>query len=191
MQKFDQDYYQRYYGNAETRAVSAEKQTRQIHFVASYLRYLDIRISSGIDVGCGVGQMLAACEREFPNATWQGIEFSAYLCDKHGWIQGSVVDTEIEPADFIICSDVLGYLGKRDCKKAIKNLARMTNQALYLSVLTSDDLDICDQDITDMSQKLRPASWYKEHLNKLFVSIGGGVFLKKPLTAAVWKMEQI
>ena len=191
MQKFDQAYYQRYYGDAETRAVSAEEQARQVHFIASYVRYLDIPINSGIDVGCGVGQMLAACKKEFPQATWCGVEFSAYLCDKHGWIQGSVVDTQIEPADLVVCSDVLGYLGKRDCKQAIKNLARMTEQVLYLSVLTSDDLDICDQDITDMSQKLRPASWYKEILKKFFVSIGGGLFLKKPLTSAVWKMEQI
>ena len=191
MEKFDEAYYARYYEDPDTRAVSPEEQQRQVQFIAAYLRYLQVPVKTGIDVGCGVGEMLRACQREFPGAKWRGVEYSEYLCESYGWLRGSVVNTRVKPADLVICSDVLGYLNKTDCKGAIKNLARMTNNALYLSVLTSDDLDICDQDITDMSQKLRPAEWYKDLLNKHFVSVGGGLFLKRPLTAAVWKIEQM
>ena len=191
MDKFDQAYYARYYGDPDTRAVSPAEQTTQMHFIASYLRYLQIPIRSGVDIGCGMGQMLAACQQEFPDATWQGAEYSKYLCQKYGWLQGSVVDIKLKPVDLVICSDVLGYLNKNDCKRAIKNLARIAKQALYLTVLTSDDLEICDQDITDMSQKLRPAQWYKELLHKHFISVGGGLFLKAPLNVPVWKIEQL
>ncbi|NKC01507.1 MAG: methyltransferase type 11 [Pseudomonadales bacterium] len=190
-EKFDQAYYHQYYEDPETRAVSPEEQQVQAHFIAAYLRYLTIDVHSGIDFGCGTGSMLSAFQKEFPRATWAGVEVSTYLCQTYGWQQGSVVDSTIDPADLVICSDVLGYLATRECKQALKNLARATQHTLYLSVLTEEDLEICDQDITDMSQAVRSAAWYKRLLKDDFVNIGGGLFLKKPIDVPVWQMEKL
>lgn len=190
-QPFDALYYQRYYEDPDTRAASPEEQGAQVAFIASYLRYLQIEVATGLDIGCGTGAILHAFDEEFPDSVWLGIEFSEYLCATYGWCRGSVVDTETSPADLVICSDVLGYLNDQDCTRALSNLTRLSKQALYLSVLTREDLDICDQDITDMSQIIRPAEWYRAHLGEHFVSVGGGLFLRKPLQVPVWHMERV
>jgi trans-aconitate methyltransferase len=190
-EKFDASYYQRYYENPATRAASPEEQTALVQFIASYLRYLQVDVATGLDIGCGTGAMLRAFNLAFPESVWTGVEVSDYLCSKYGWRRGSVLDTQAAPSDLVICSDVLGYLNDRDCTLALSNLTRLCKQALYLSVLTSEDLDICDQEVTDMSQTIRSGQWYKAHLADSFVSLGGGVFLKRPLQVPVWHMERL
>ena len=187
---FDRDYYERYYFDEATRAVSADEQARQGAFIAAYLRYLEIPVTHILDVGCGLGRLLHALAEEFPGAVTKGIEYSDYLCEEYGWDQASVVDYEDAPYDLVICSDVLGYLDKRDCRRAIGNLAKLTTSALYLTVMTLDDLDICDEEHTDMNQKLRPHEWYAKHLDRHFASVGGGLFLRKPLKVPVWRLER-
>lgn len=192
--KFDADYYHRFYEDKQSRAVSPEEQRRQSSFIAAYLHYLEIEINTFADLGCGVGTMLEQLQTEFPHARSQGIEYSTYLCDRFGWQQGSVVDYRLHnadtPFDLVICNDVLGYLTKKQCQQAISNLARLTQSALYLSVLTTEDADICDETLTDMSQHIRPIQWYRQLLDKHFVSVGGGLFLRKPLSHPVWQIER-
>ncbi len=187
---FDAHYYQRFYGEETSRAVSPEEQQRQGQFIAAYLRYLEAPVDDILDLGCGLGVLLRELGGLFPEARTTGVEFSEYLCTTYGWQPGSVVDYRAPPHDLVICTDVLGYLSKGECETAIRNLARLTRTALYLSVLTRDDLGVCDQAHTDMRQKLRWASWYREHLSRHFVSVGGGLFLKKPLTLPVWRLER-
>ena len=93
------------------------------------------------------------------------------------------------PHDLVICSDVLGYLNKKDCAQAINNLAKLCDGALYLSVITTEDLEICDPDRTDMGQKARPYRWYQQRLERHFVAVGGGLYLRKPLPIPLWRME--
>ena len=186
---FDAAYYQRYYHNSETRAVSPEEQQRQARFVAAYLRYLDVEVASIVDIGCGIGTLLQAFQREFPEASHHGIEFSSYLCDTYGWQQGSVVDIATDPADLVICNDVLAYLDNKSCKKAINHLASLTQTALYLSVMTSEDKDIVDTQHSDMQQQARSHRWYRKHLDPHFQSVGGGLFIKKPLAVSLWRLE--
>lgn len=208
---FDAAYYTRYYEDPATRAVSQVEQERQARFIAAYLHYLDLEISSILDVGCGIGTLLN-CVRDSvqdcinghaeptketadkPTAkkvvSATGMEVSDYLCEKYGWIHCSVLDYEGPGADLVICNDVLGYLGKRDARNAIKKLAGLSARALYFSVITLDDLDICDQEHTDMTQKLRPADWYQAELARHYMNVGGGLYLKKPVSVPVWRLER-
>lgn len=190
MHDFDQAYYKRYYEDEATQAVSPEEQQNLAAFVAAYLRYLGVPVNSILDVGCGIGQILQALHAEFPEAEIHGVETSAYLCARYGWEQGEVQNYRSEPHDLVICNDVLGYLSKKDARKAVKNLAGLTESALYLSVLTDEDMDICDTNLTDLNQKVRPIAWYRALLSKHFVAVGGGLFLKKPLAYPVWQMER-
>ena len=187
--QFDAAYYKRFYTDTETRAVTAGEQRRLSGFIAAYLEYLELPISSIVDVGCGIGTMLDALAKALPDAHVEGIEISDYLCDRHGWVQGSVTDYDY-PADLTLCADVIAYLNARDASQAIENLAVNTRSALYLSVLTEDDLEVCDTQRTDMTQNLRPAAWYKRRLARHFVAVGGGLFLRKPLSIAVWQLER-
>ena len=186
---FDAAYYQRYYHNPETRAVSPEEQQRQVAFVAAYLRYLQVDITSIVDIGCGIGTFLEQFKNEFPNASRHGIEFSSYLCDHYGWQQGSVVDVDTAPADLVVCNDVLAYLDNKNCEQAIRHLAGLAQAALYLSVLTIEDMAIVDTELTDMQQQPRSVLWYRKRLDPHFQSVGGGLFIKKPLAIALWRLE--
>ena len=188
-ERFDAAYYQRFYLNPDTRAASPAEQQQQAVFIASYLKYLQLPVTRILDVGCGLGTLLNHLGQQFSEAECVGVELSAYLCDSYGWHNGSVVDFQADPFDLVVCSDVLGYLNKRDCSKALKNLGDLCDGALYLSVLTAEDLEICDPDHTDMQQNARPCSWYDQRLASDFTRMGGGLFLRKPLPVPVWRME--
>jgi len=188
-ERFDAAYYQRFYLDPETRAASPAEQQRQALFISSYLKYLQLPVSRILDLGCGLGTLLNEVGQQFPQAERVGVELSAYLCDTHGWRKGSVVDYEDAPFDLVICSDVLGYLNKKQCSKALKNLAALCDGALYLSVITAEDVEICDPEHTDMQQKTRPYLWYQQRLAAHFAPVGGGMFLRKPLPVPVWRME--
>lgn len=135
--------------------------------------------------------LLRALSRQFPKAECTGIEFSHYLCNKYGWIEGSVTEPAGIRADLVICNDVLGYLDDRDCQRALNNLAEATSQALYLGVLTTEDLQVIDRSRTDAKQIDRPAKWYRTRLQKHFVNAGGGIWLKQPVSVPLWSLEHL
>jgi len=189
--QFDAAYYQRYYLDPATRAASAAEQQRLADFIAGYLQYLQLSVDRVLDIGCGLGVLHQQLQRSFPEAECVGVEFSAYLCRKYGWRFGSVVEYADEPYDLVICSDVLGYLKRAACARAIKNLARLSSGALYLAVMTEEDLAVCDPEHTDMQQHTRPHRWYQQRLDPYFVAVGGGLFLRKPAPVTLWRMEHL
>ena len=158
-------------------------------FIDAYLGYLQIPVTSILDLGCGLGTLLRAMGRNCPDATITGVEYSQYLCEQYGWLNSSVDSYPGPPADLVICSDVLGYLDNQACALAIDNLASLTRQALYLAVLTKEDLATCDRDRTDLLQITRSSRWYRNKLKPHFQAIGGGMFLKKPLKYPLWQLE--
>ena len=135
--------------------------------------------------------LLRAIGRQYPNAQCSGIEFSSYLCEKYGWTQGSVAQLPDVSADLVICNDVLGYLEDKDCAKAMKNLAGVCERALYLGVLTAEDLSGIDSERTDSAQLVRPSRWYRQRLKRHFVNAGGGLWLKRPVEVTLWSLEHL
>jgi SAM-dependent methyltransferase len=189
--RFDKAYYDRFYRNATTRAVTPASARRQAQFIAAYLRHLDVGVRHVLEIGCGTGLLLRALARQLPRASVQGVEFSDYLCTTYGWQPGSVVDFRPErPADLVICNDVLGYLDDGDCDAALNNLAAVTGRALYLGVLTREDLPLCDSSRTDPLQRTRRADWYRRRLEPHFLNVGGSLYLRKPVQVAVWQLER-
>ncbi len=190
-ERFDKTYYDRFYRDPDTRAVTPAAVRRQAQFVAAYLRYLEVPVRQILDMGCGTGMLLRALGRAYPKAGLRGVEFSRYLCDTYGWMQGSVVDVDAGgEADLVVCNDVLGYLNDSDCARALENLARHASAALYLGVLTREDLSLCDPARTDQAQTARPLAWYRRRLTRDFLPVGGGLFLRKPVDVTVWHLER-
>ncbi len=191
-QRFDKTYYDRFYRDPLTRAVTPAASRRQAAFVAAYLKHLELPVERILDIGCGVGTTLRALGRQFPRARLDGVEVSEYLCRRYGWIQGSVADFHGEaPYDLVMCNDVLAYLNDEQCSRAIANLARLSRGALCVGILTADDSDLYDRTRTDPRQHLRAAAWYRRRLGRHFVNVGGGVHLKKPLQVVVWSLDRL
>ena len=188
--RFDQAYYERFYEHPATRAGTVASAKRHAAFVASYLRHLELPVSSILDLGCGLGRLLRALGREFPKASTTGVDVSEYLCERYRWEQASAADYAGEPVDLVVCIDVLSYLNDEDCSRALANIARLAKVAAVVSVVTEEDRSICDFNRTDRAQQLRPAAWYRRRLSRSFQSLGGGLYLKKPAPVYLWTLDQ-
>ena len=74
--------------------------------------------------------------------------------------------------------------------KALANLARWTDGALYLEALTARDWrHNCDRTRTDGDVHLRSGEWYRKRLGKHFLAGGGGVFVAKTAGFTLYELE--
>lgn len=189
--RFDKAYYDRYYRNPATRVCSPQEVQRQGDFIAAYLRYLEVPIKSALDIGCGLGRLLAALAAAFPEARTVGVESSPYLCEALGWEAGALPHfPTAQQHDLVVCYDVLSYLEDDDAAEAIKTLGKLTRWALYFGALTLEDRELCDPVRTDTDVYLRSNRWYRRRLGRQFEAVGGGLWLKKPVHAFIWTLDR-
>ncbi|MGO9513997.1 MAG: class I SAM-dependent methyltransferase [Steroidobacteraceae bacterium] len=159
--------------------------------IAAILVHARVPVRTILDAGCGMGLLRKPFAEALPRARYTGLDASEYVCARHGWTRGSVVDyAPRTPSDLVVCYDVLQYLGDRDAARAIANLKRLTRSALYFSALTREDWRAnCDRKRTDRTVHLRAGAWYRRRLKRQFRYLGFGVWLRKDVTAIVWDME--
>lgn len=195
-ERFDADYYRRFYGDPRTRVGDRAAVQRLATFVGGYLGHLDVPVRSILDVGCGVGHWRSAAAAVWPRARYHGVEHSRHLCEKHGWTQGSIVDFDPRTLrtdgrfDLIVCQGVLQYLGDREAAAAIDNLGRWCSGALYLEALTELDwAENCDRRRTDGNVHLRTGAWYRRRLRRHFRDCGGGVFCSRDAGVTLFELE--
>jgi SAM-dependent methyltransferase len=190
---FDRAYYLRYYEDPRTRVSEPKDDEKLGRFLGAYLALMNQRVTRVLDLGCGLGRLRKVFAREFPAATYTGVERSEYLCERYGFVQGSVVDYRGRGRyDLVVCKGVMQYLSGPDAVKALNNLERLTRGCLYLEALTQEDWDeACDRSRTDGEVYLRPAHFYRERLRKSFVSCGGGVYLHKDAGAVLYALETL
>jgi len=190
---FDEAYYQRFYFDKKTSVVDPKHMERLGTFVCSYLKYLRVPVERVVDVGCGIGLWKDIVARHFPGARYQGVEFSAYLCERYGWQQGSVVDYAADdgPFDFVVCQGVLPYLSPPDLKAALGNLGRLCRGALYLEAVSREDYerDIVDEDLTDPALFRHRAEVYRRGLSRHFRELGGGLWLSRAAEVPLFELE--
>jgi 2-polyprenyl-3-methyl-5-hydroxy-6-metoxy-1,4-benzoquinol methylase len=189
---FDSAFFRRYYFDAATRVTTAAEMRGRAQLIATILYHARISVRSILDAGCGVGLLRKPFAAAMPRARYVGLEASDYLCARYPWTKGSVVDFAARsPSDLVVCYDVLQYLDDRDAARAIVNLAKLTNAAVYVSALTREDWRAnCDRTRTDRDVHLRPGDWYRRRLRRRFNYLGFGVWLRKDITAILWDMER-
>jgi SAM-dependent methyltransferase len=190
--RFNAAYYKRFYLTPATRAMSREQTDIRGALIASLVKQLDIPVKSILDVGCGLGWYARPIKKVFRDANYTGTEISEYLCKRHGWIHGSLVDLKIKGQfDLVICADVIQYLNNKDANHAIGNLAKWCRGALYFHVPTKVDWqENVDPSGTDTNVHLRSAAWYQRELRKYFVHAGCGVHVKDDVPFAQWELEE-
>jgi hypothetical protein len=189
---FDSAYFRKYYFDAATRVTTAAEMRDRAQLIAAVLRHAGIPVRSILDAGCGIGLLRKPFFAVLPRARYVGLEASEYLCTRYGWVQGSVVDFSPRFAsNLVVCYDVLQYLNDSDAARALQNLAKLTNAAVYVSALTREDWrENCDRTRTDRAVYLRSGDWYRRRLRKHFNHLGFGVWLRKDVTAILWDMER-
>jgi 2-polyprenyl-3-methyl-5-hydroxy-6-metoxy-1,4-benzoquinol methylase len=191
-QQFDQAYYQRFYFDKKTSVADPAHIDRLGAFVCSYLKFLRVPVRRVLDVGCGIGLWRELMARHYPQAQFQGVEVSPYLCERYGWQQGSVVDFKARtPFDVVICQGVLPYLNADDARLAMRNLARLCKGALYVEAIAQEDWerDYVDETLTDGAQFRHPAQLYKQSLADGFIEMGGGLWLSRQAQLPVFALE--
>jgi len=189
---FDEAYYQRFYFDKKTSVVDPQHMERLGTFVCSYLQYLRIPVRRVLDMGCGIGLWRDVLARHFPNASYHGVEFSEYLCERYGWERGSVVDyRSTQPYDLVICQGVLPYLSPADLQRALHNLGQLSCGALYLEAVTREDYDrdTIDEDLTDPRLLRHRAQLYRRGLSGNFTSLGGGLWLSHRAEVPMFELE--
>ena len=191
---FDAAYYDRFYFDKKTRVVDPAHTERLGTFVGSYLKYLRVPVRRVLDVGCGIGLWREHLARHFPQATYQGVEFSSYLCERYGWTPGSVVDYHTRtPFDLVICQGVLPYLNEADVQRALRNLASLSRGALYLEAVAREDWerDTVDETLTDPRMFRHPAALYRSGLREGFTELGGGLWLSRRAEVPLFALESL
>jgi trans-aconitate methyltransferase len=188
---FGAAYFKKFYVDRATRVVTPEEMRVRARTIAAVLAQASINVRTILDAGCGMGLLRKPFATALPRARYTGLEASDYLCDRYGWIKGSVVDyAPRKPCDLVICYDVLQYLDDRAAARAIANLKRLSSVALYVSALTREDWrDNCDRTRTDRAVHLRSGDWYRRRLKRNFHYLGLGVWLRKEVTPMLWEME--
>lgn len=191
---FDRAYYARYYENPRTRVTDAAQVGRLAGFVCGYLGYLGVNVRRVLDLGCGIGLWREPLAAHYPGARYQGVEYSAYLCEQYGWTRGSAVDFQSRVAfDLVVCQGVLPYLTTNDARLALANLATLCRGALYLEAVTSEDFDegVVDEQRTDAGMQKRPRSFYLRALAPHFVNVGGGLFIHREANVPIYALERL
>jgi trans-aconitate methyltransferase len=192
-ERFGPEFYRRHYFDPRTRVVTKAEMSRRAELVAVFVRHAELGVRSILDVGCGLGLMRKQLLKRFPRARYLGLEASAYLCERHGWEQGSAAT--FDPGrtfDLVICYDVLQYLTSRQAAAAIRNLGRLCTGVLHFGVLTTEDWELyCDQRTTDRNVHLRPASWYRKRLAPAFINAGSGMFVRRGAPVHLWELDQV
>lgn len=188
---FDQAYYQRFYFNPRTAVTTRAEMSARARLMAGCVDYVGLPVRSILDAGCGIGLLKAPLRRALPRARYVGLEYSEYMCERYGWLQGSIDSFRSrERFDLVICYDVLQYLSAPRARQAIANLARLCRGALYFGALTSEDWrDNCDQTRTDRIPGLRAGRWYRRELSRHFLPLGCGIWLKRGLPLTLWNLD--
>jgi SAM-dependent methyltransferase len=191
--EFDRAFFRRYYKTGSTAVISSDEVERRARFVLAYLAHLRIGVRSVLDAGCGTGMWKRALHRLDRSISYTGIEGSEYLCQRYGWIHGSIADFATRRRyDLVVCQDVMQYVDARDVERAIEVMARACRGALYFDVPTRDDIEdgLLDLRRTDRRIHVRSALWYRRRLRKHFVSAGGGVFLPRDSRTVLLALER-
>lgn len=190
-ERFGRAYYRRFYRDGRTSVTSRSEMTARGQLIAAYVRHIDCPVASILDAGCGLGLMRAPLLRALPDATYVGLEFSRYLCDRYGWVHGSLADWQArQPFDLVVCFDVLQYLDDVAAARALANLGRLCRGVLFFSALTRKDWrQNADRRRTDREVTLRSGEWYRRRLARHFRPIGAGFWIRRGAPLVSWELE--
>jgi SAM-dependent methyltransferase len=165
LKPYDRAYFDRWYRGPEAPKGAGELERQVALAVAATESVLDRPLASVLDVGAGEGRWQPVLHRLRPEASYLGIEPSAYAVERFGsgrnLLSGSLetLDTFAfdHPFDLVVCADVLHYVDKDVVLAGVEILADLTGGVALLEAFTEDDPAAGDRE----GFRTRPATWYR------------------------------
>jgi len=189
---FDSSFYRRFYRDARTRVTTPAEMGRRASAIAAMVGLLELPVHRILDAGCGLGWMRPALLKAFPGSRYVGLEFSEHLCERYGWVQGSLAHYRARaPFDLVICHDVMQYLPESEARRAMANLGRLCRGALYFHAPTQEDWrKQADHACSDGNVHLHDARWYRSRLARNFRYAGFGLHVRRGVPLLQWELER-
>ena len=193
--QYDQEYFEKWYRSPSDRVHTHDEVRRKIALtVATAEYYLQRKLSTVLDIGCGEAAWLTHLRPLRPRVRYTGIDSSEYAIEKYGKSRniqfgtfGTIGRLALrESYDLVVCSDVLHYLTESEIHKGLRTMVKLTAGVAYIEVLTKEDVVIGD--LEGLTQ--RPARWYKKLFNGAGLSpVGPYLWLSPRLSEIVGELE--
>ena len=190
-ERFDEAYFERYYGDPKTRVQGPDEVAQLARAVAALAAFWGLPLETALDVGAGAGFWREALRRERPGLRYRGVDISPTACARYGHEPRDIGAWRAdERFDLIICQGVLQYLDDRRAAQALENLSAMAEGLLYLEALTRQDVDeVVDLRRSDTAVNLRSGAWYRKRLAPHFVTLGCGLFYARRGEGVFFELE--
>lgn len=193
--RYDRAYFDRWYRDPKTRVKSSAAIRRKAALALSVAEYyLERRVRTVLDVGCGEGNWLPALRSLRRGIRYTGVDASNYAVGRYGKsrnIRLGTFDTLediglADDYDLIVCSDTLFYLPLEELKAGISSLARRAAGIAFLELYTGKDSLVGDFP----KEGLQSADFYRSLLKKHgFLSVGSHCYLGPELHSAAMQLE--
>lgn len=196
--QYDRDYFERWYRDASLRREAiggAARLARKVSLAVATAEYwLERRIRSVLDVGCGEGAWQPVLRRLRPKATYLGFDSSTYAVQRFGRRRGLHVAAfgdfaalrPCPPVDLLVCSDVLHYLDARELDAGLPGLAELCAGVAFLETFARED----DIEGDTAGFRRRPARFYRERFARAgFAPLGSHLWLAPGLAETAAALE--
>jgi hypothetical protein len=191
-ERFDQAYFEQFYEARRTRVRTYAEAADTARGVTALVEWLMGDIASVLEVGAGAGHWRDWFKRHRKTIPYRSTDVSAHACKRYGHERRDITRWRVrERYDLVVCIGVLTYLDDDACTRAIENIAAMTATFLFVEIETKKDLATLYTDPrTDPALLRRTAAWYRKRLEKHFIQLAFGLWVRRDVGLSLGELER-
>ncbi len=195
MKRYDEAYYERWYGRRGA-VIDDELLGQRARLALAAAEYvLTCEVRTVLDVGCGEGRWRGPLKRARPALVYQGVDRSEYVVRRFGRRRnirlgtlGTVGRLGLGgPFDLVVCSDVLQYLPLDEVRRGLVALRRLAGGVLWLDAYTAEDDFVGDR---EEWQRKSERAWRRIFTDAGLVSCGLNCWVPRRLERRLTALER-
>ena len=167
---YDKAYFDTWY---RTRGIGDKARlARKVALAVATAEYhLQRPVATVLDIGCGEGAWRAPLLALRPRLQYLGFDGSDYAIARYSRTRNIHLARFADfaqlrpcgPADLLVCSDVLHYLGTRELDRGLPGVVALCGGVAFLETFTRED----DAEGDEHDFQARPARFYRQRFEKL------------------------